>query len=88
MADSVPLAKILPVYFGKLGFSLWNSDELLEVLDRYPNLIKGYWAGHLHEGSYGERAGVPHVTFRGIVESEPNAWAVMEIQGDGVTAHF
>ena len=88
VSDAVPLAKLLPVYFGKLGVSLWNADELLEVLDRYPKRIKGYWAGHLHEGSYGERDGVPHVTFRGIVETEPNAWTVMEIKDDEVIAHL
>ena len=85
VSQSVPLANLLPLYFAKLGYSLWNAEELLDVLDQYPNLLKGYWAGHLHEGSYGERGGVPHITFRGIIEAEPNAWAVMEIQGDEVT---
>ena len=85
VSQSVPLANLLPLYFAKLGYSLWNADELLEILDKYPGLIKGYWAGHLHEGSFGIRAGVPHITFRGIIESEPNAWAVMEIQGEGAS---
>jgi manganese-dependent ADP-ribose/CDP-alcohol diphosphatase len=88
VTGSIPLAKIAPLYFAKLGVTLWNAEELLDVLNRHSDLIKGYWAGHLHEGAYGVLKGVPHITFRGIVEAEPNAWAVMEIHGGEVIANL
>ena len=85
ITSSIPLAKIFPVYYGKMGCSQWNADRLLEIMDSYPDLIKGYWAGHLHAGAYGVRNGVPHITFQGMVETNPNAWAVMELK-DGKAA--
>lgn len=84
MAAKIPLAKHIPIYFGKLGVSQWNAEELLGLLDRRPKTVRAYCAGHLHEGAYGVRRGVPHITFKGIVQNEPNAWAVMTIQGDEI----
>lgn len=80
LSSTVPFAKFLPVYYGKLGYSQWNADSLLDILDYYPDVVKGYWAGHLHEGAFGVRKNVPHITFRGIVEAEPNAYEVMTLQ--------
>ena len=74
------LARIanLDVYYYNLGVSTWNGAEVLEILDRHPN-VRGYFAGHLHEGSYGARKNVAHVTFKGIVETSPYCWAEVEL---------
>ena len=66
------------IYYSDLGVSTWNGREVLGVLDKFP-CVKAYMAGHLHEGSYGERNNVAHVTFRGLVEAETTAYAYVEL---------
>ena len=66
------------IYYSDLGVSTWNGREILDVLDRH-SCVKGYFAGHLHEGSYGERNNVAHVTFRGLVEAETTVYAYVEL---------
>lgn len=73
----------LPIYYSLMGASVWNGRELLEILDRHPS-VKAYFAGHLHEGSYGLRKGVHHVTFKGMVESFPNAYAFVTLEKDRI----
>lgn len=73
-----------PVFFSALGVSLWNGPALLDVIDRHDS-VRAYLAGHLHEGAYGVRNGVPHITFRGMVQTEPNACALLTIQGEKLT---
>ena len=79
-SDRAKLARIanFDVYYYNLGVSTWNGAELLEIIDRHPN-VRGYFAGHLHEGSYGVRNNVAHVTFKGIVENKPYCWAAVEL---------
>lgn len=73
-----------------LGWSYWNGQEVLDVMDRH-HCIKAYFSGHLHEGGFGIRKNVYHVTFEGIIEPG-NAFAMVtlrdnhiEIQGYGRT---
>ena len=73
----------LDVYYSDMGISTWNGREVLKILDRYP-CVKGYFAGHLHEGSYGVRNNVAHVTFKGIVETNPNAFAFVELTPNSI----
>lgn len=68
----------IDVYYSRLGISTWNGDEILAIMDKY-SCIKGYFAGHLHEGSFGIRNNVAHVTFKGIVENIPNAYSFVEL---------
>ena len=79
-SDRTRLASLINVgiYYSDLGVSTWNGREILDVLDRHP-CVKAYLAGHLHEGSYGERNNVTHVTFRGLVEAETTAYAYVEL---------
>ncbi|MGI6400897.1 MAG: metallophosphoesterase [Thermoguttaceae bacterium] len=69
----------LGVYYSDLGVSTWNGDEILDVLDRHSH-VRGYMSGHLHEGSYGERNGVAHITLRGLIEAETTAYAYVELE--------
>ncbi len=73
----------LDIYYSDLGVSTWNGSEILAVLDKF-NCVKGYFAGHLHEGSYGVRNNVAHITFKGIVENSPNAYAFVELSPSSI----
>lgn len=68
----------LDIYYSNLGISVWNGDEIFNILDKH-DCVKGYLAGHLHEGSYGIRNNVAHITFKGMVENTPNAYAFVEL---------
>ena len=73
----------LDVYFAALGVSTWNGPAILEILDRH-SCVKAFFAGHLHEGGFGVRKNVAHVTFRGVVEARPNAFAFVELRSDRI----
>ena len=73
----------LGVYYSDLGVSTWNGREILEILDKRA-CVRAYFAGHLHEGSYGVRRGVAHVTFNGAVEAEPYAHAFVELTSKSI----
>ncbi|MBR5626997.1 MAG: metallophosphoesterase [Thermoguttaceae bacterium] len=71
------------LYFASMGISTWNGQEVLDILDQHSS-VRAYFAGHLHEGGYGLRNGVHHVTFRGTVEMSPNAYAFVRLQKDKI----
>lgn len=48
--------------------NVWNAPEVLAVLDRHPHVV-AWFNGHNHAGAFGERAGVPFVTLKGMVET-------------------
>jgi len=83
-ADYTSVQKIPPhkrktVYNYEQGWSLWNGAELLALIEEYTDIIRGYWAGHLHEGGYGERNGIEYITFKGIIEHPQNTWSVVTL---------
>lgn len=84
-SDRAKLASLfnLDIYYYNLGVSTWNGSEILATIDKY-RCVKGYLAGHLHEGSYGVRKNVAHITFKGIVETTPNAYAFVELRSNSI----
>lgn len=51
------------------GLHLWNNREVLEILDKNPNVI-AYFSGHHHGGNYLVENGLHHLTFYGMVEAK------------------
>lgn len=49
---------------------MWNYDEVLEALDGSKAAV-AYFNGHDHRGGVGVRGGLHYVTFKGLVEHEP-----------------
>jgi 3',5'-cyclic AMP phosphodiesterase CpdA len=70
--------------------NVWNNDELIALVDQYPE-VKAFFAGHNHQGSYGLRKGVHHLTFKAVVNTpDSSAYALVhfdknqiQIQGFG-----
>ncbi|MDO5553413.1 MAG: metallophosphoesterase [Planctomycetia bacterium] len=77
-----PLANV-GIYFSLMGVSAWNGQEMLSLIEAFP-CVKAWFAGHLHEGSYGLRKNIHHVTFRGMVEAEPNAWSIITLAKNSI----
>tara|TARA_R110002049_G_scaffold305895_1_gene503463 strand:- start:457 stop:1368 length:912 start_codon:yes stop_codon:yes gene_type:complete len=66
---------------------LWNSTQLLSLIDKYPN-VKFYFNGHNHHGDYMERNGVHYLTFKGMVETDStSAFSTVEFKKDSILVH-
>lgn len=61
--------------------NLWNASEVLNVIEKY-NCVKAYLNGHNHAGNYGEHNGIHYLTFRGMVDTEENSYARVEVYAD------
>jgi hypothetical protein len=67
-----------PIY-PENAHNLWNSAEVLDVLDRY-SCIVAYLNGHNHAGNYAPRAGTHYVTVPGMVETpDTTAFAIVRV---------
>ena len=61
---------------------LWNNFEVLNAIDRHPNVV-AWLNGHNHAGAFGELRGVPYVTMRGMVETaDTTAFATARVLRD------
>ena len=59
--------------------NLLNSDEVLEILNKYDNII-AWINGHNHSGNYGNNNLIHFITMRGMVETEEkNSFATVDI---------
>lgn len=71
--------------------NLWNAEEVVALLDQYPN-VAAYMNGHNHVGNYGTHGKCHYVNFKGMVETEKKtAYGVvrcfadrLEITGSGL----
>lgn len=64
--------------------NLWNSDEVLAIIDRHPHVV-AWFNGHNHAGKFAERDGVPYLTLRGMVETaDTTAFATARILDDRI----
>ena len=63
---------------------IWNNHELLNAIDRQPNVV-AWLNGHNHAGAFGEHRGVPYVTMRGMVETiDTTAFATARVLKDRI----
>lgn len=64
--------------------ALWNSEEILEVLQKYNN-VKLWLNGHNHKGSYVEQNGIHFLTLKAMVETEKqNAFSILSFSNDKI----
>ncbi len=70
-----------PLYPDKSPHTLWNTVELRKLVEGYPN-VKAYFNGHTHVSQYYFESDVNYVSFRGMVEKEENAFAIVSVYKD------
>ena len=71
-----------PLYT-KDNHNLFNNKELFYLISRYA-CVKAYFCGHYHSGSYKLKEGIHLVNFRGMVDTEQNAFAVVTLSADSI----
>jgi len=65
--------------FPENNHNLLNSNEVLEILNKYHNII-AWFGGHNHSGNYGNSNMIHFVTMRGMVETEKSgSFALIEV---------
>lgn len=64
--------------------NLWDSQRLIDLLTGF-SCFRGYFCGHNHDGNFGEVAGRPFVTFKGMVDTpDQNTFAIVELFEDRI----
>ncbi len=61
--------------------NLWNAAEVLDMV-RESSVVVAYMNGHNHAGNYGRLAKRYFVTFKGMVNTEETAYAVVNVHAD------
>ncbi|HXI00820.1 MAG TPA: metallophosphoesterase [Sphingobacteriaceae bacterium] len=70
-----------PLYPDKSPHTLWNSEELRGIIESYPN-VKAYFNGHTHVSQYFLKGDVNYISFKGMVEKDENAFAIVSVYKD------
>jgi 3',5'-cyclic AMP phosphodiesterase CpdA len=64
--------------------NMWDSQRIIDLLTSFA-CFRGYFCGHNHVGNFGEVAGRPFVTFKGMVDTpDENTFAIVEIFHDRI----
>ncbi len=62
--------------------SLWNSNEIVDILESSPNVV-AYINGHHHAGGYAFANGIHYITIFGMVNTMVGSYAILDIYEDG-----
>lgn len=81
--ERVILACHFPLVTEKKGELLLNSDEVLALIQKYPEVF-ACLSGHGHTSQHHHEGGVHHVMFRGMVELEDNAFSILKVYPDRI----
>lgn len=79
--ERVIIANHFPLYPDGATELLWNAREVRTLIERYPPVF-AYLNGHVHKSQYFHEKGVHYVSFRGMVELDENAYAVVRVFKD------
>ena len=61
--------------------NLWNASEVMAVV-RENRSVVAYMNGHNHAGNYGRLANRHFVTFKGMVDTDDTAYAIVNVHAD------
>ncbi len=67
-----------PLYPDGSPQTLWYSSEIRKIVEAYPN-VKAYLNGHVHINQYFFKKDVHYVSFKGMVEKDENAFAIISV---------
>lgn len=65
---------------------LWNAAEVVAAIEPHP-CVKLWLNGHEHKGGYGEKAGIHYVNFKGVLDTEENAFTLADFYPGRVELH-
>lgn len=59
--------------------SLWDAEEVLEIIKPYADIAPCWFNGHNHDGSYVAQHGIHFLNFRGMLDTEQNSYARLDV---------
>ena len=68
---------------GAAKYTLWNGEDVIDVLSAYP-CVKAVIAGHHHAGGYSSVGGLHHITLKGMVQGADTSYSILEISEQGI----
>lgn len=63
--------------------NLWNADEIRGLMEKFTGKLV-IFHGHTHQSNFNLSKGIYHVSFRGMVEKEENAFSIAEVFSDSI----
>lgn len=65
---------------------LWDPDEVISIFEEFSDVVKAYFAGHYHEGSYVQKNGIHYVVFESVLDSQSDdgAWGIVRFYDDAL----
>lgn len=76
--ENVVLFCHFPINAASSSHNLWNADEVLSLVEKYPQ-VKAYINGHNHDGGYDPKDGIHHLTMKGMVDTDSTAYGVVNV---------
>jgi predicted phosphodiesterase len=70
-----------PLYPEKGHEILWNAAEIRPLIESSPQVM-AYLNGHVHRSQYFRENGMNYVSFKGIVQKDGNAFAIVSVFRD------
>jgi manganese-dependent ADP-ribose/CDP-alcohol diphosphatase len=68
-----------PVYPDSVDLNLWNSEEIIALIEDYPNVV-AYINGHFHAGNYGLKKGIHYITQAAMLDTyDNNSFTLLEV---------
>ena len=69
----------LPVYPDSVDLNLWNKDEIISLVEQYPNVV-AYINGHFHDGNYGYKNNIYYYTQNAMLDTpDSTAFSILRI---------
>jgi len=65
------------------GSNLWNDTEIVGVMETH-KCAAAFFCGHVHGGGYAQKGGIHYVNFKGMIEADPTAYALVEVFADSL----
>jgi hypothetical protein len=62
--------------------NLWDTPEVLKIVDAHRDVVAAWMNGHNHAGNYGEHGGIHFLNFKGMVDTSQNCWAEVAVYAD------
>jgi len=69
--------------FPELISSIWNDYDVVNILNKHKS-VAAYFAGHVHAGDFEKKNNIYYVTFKGALEDDTNAFALVSIYSDKI----
>lgn len=66
---------------------IYDAGSIAALFEGFNDVVKAYFCGHFHQGSYAHRGGVHYVTFESILDSvsDSGSWGLVRFFDDGIS---